>query len=259
MTDWVEIRPALKRVGPPVLVPENLAESFTGFRSVFSFPKEVVKSINDAGNMAGLGDKTINCNTLFLDFDSNPKAEAEAETWLMDHKIGFEEYFTGNRGKHYHVPIEPISGHDTVANIKRFVRGVFPDADESIYKASGIFRLPGTYHEKNPGERKRLIQTVRGNTLRVESKEAFPMPLVAVESTLTSNEQFLAALFRPIGEGGRNTKFFVLGCLAKDIGLTLDEAYDVALNYNATNCWPPLEASEVFSATRSAYGHGVHR
>jgi hypothetical protein len=259
MSTWVEIRPSTKRTEAPILVPEETANTFTGFRSVFSFPEAVAKEIRHSGNMAGLSEKELSCSTLFLDFDDDPKAEDEAEEWLRDHKIGFESYFTGNRGKHLHVPIETISGNLVLPSVKGFVRDIFPNADDSIYKASGIFRLPGTYHEKNPGQRKLLLHAVPGAKLRIEQKEQFPMPLVAVGSTLTSNEQFLAALFRPVEEGGRNTKFFVLGCLAKDIGLTLDEAYDVALNYNSTNCWPPLDAHEVFSATRSAYGGGFRK
>ncbi len=254
MTIWTEIRPTVKRIGPPVFVPINKIYEYQGFRSIFGIKDLAAAKCKQEGSTAGLTDDDLYCDTLFLDFDNDTAAEDKARDILLSKKVKFSEYTTGGRGRHFHVPIRVLTTGPITSNIKGFVRDNFPGADLSIYKTSGIIRLPGTFHEKHPGNKKELVKTVRGSLLEIEQTEIeYPMPKVVRESEEDPNEALFSALFRPIQEGGRNTKLFILGCLAKESGLQFDEALNMALKYNMTQVWPPLPESEILATIRSSF------
>ncbi len=254
MTIWIEIRPTVKRLGPPVFVPIDKAKEYHGFRSVFGFKDLAAAKCKQEGSTAGLTDEDLYCDTLFLDFDNNEEAENKARETLVSKKVKFSEYTTGGRGRHFHVPIRVLTTGDITSNIKGFVRDNFPGADLSIYKTSGIIRLPGTYHDKHPGRRKELIQNVRGGLLEIGTPTIdVPMPKVVRKEPLDTNEEFMSALFRPVREGGRNTKIFIIGCLAKESGLAFNEALNIALKYNLSQVVPPLPENEIWATIRSSF------
>jgi hypothetical protein len=254
MTIWTEIRPTLKRIGPPVFVPIDRVYEYQGFRSIFGIKDLAAAKCKQEGSTAGLTDDDLYCDTLFLDFDNDTTAEDKARDALLDKKVKFSEYTTGGRGRHFHVPIRVLTSGSITSDVKGFVRDNFPGADLSIYKTSGIIRLPGTYHEKYPGRKKELIKTVRGGLLEIkQNDELYPMPKVVREVEENSTEALFSALFRPIKEGGRNTKIFILGCLAKESGLPFDEALNMALKYNMTQVWPPLPDNEILATIRSSF------
>ena len=260
MTDWVEIRPSLKRFDKIQFVPLEEAYNYTGFRSVFSFSEEVKDRCVELGTSRGLTDADLKCDTLFLDFDSNSEAEDKAREWLNSHNTRYQEYHTGGRGAHFHVPISIPNDGISTSNIKGFVRNNFPGADLSIYKTSGIFRLPGTFHEKHPGKFKRLVNEHEGQILRLgQTQVDVPMPRIfSQESDIDSKQALLNALLTMAHEGKRNTRVFIVGCMAKAAGLAQFEAEDLALKYNMFQVSPPLDPREVLAAIRSSY-YGVRR
>jgi hypothetical protein len=258
MRIFYEYRPALARLGRPVLVSRDQLQDLTGFISVFGFPEESVKDILTNGTTSGLVTKKLYADTLYLDFDNNIEAENLAYRRLKDASIGFDKYNTGGRGHHFHIPITPCMGEGLVSRFKRRVAEQFPGADLSIYKSSGIFRLPGTYHTKNAGHKKTLVEHVDGQLMDIPEDDIGRLPRPIPKSAFgfdeeEINEALMRALFIPTGEGGRNTKIFVVACLGKESGMNQDEVEDMCRNYNSIMVSPPLPEHEVITCVRSAY------
>ena len=160
-------------VTPTVRRPYVVAERFvraediyaslhSGFRSVYFYSESTVQRILERRHFRNLQTEVVRSEELLLDFDSKPDAAYALANTLAADDISFRLFTSGNRSVHLHVSIEPMEGTTVGQAQREWVRTHAPDADQTIYHNTALYRLPGTWHEKNPGHRKSLLAEHKG-------------------------------------------------------------------------------------------------
>lgn len=248
---FYELRSGLKRSGSPLLV-ESL-EGQTGYRSIYGFPDKLAKHIEKQGSTFGIRGQELYSDTLFIDIDDNPAAESTVEQILLTQGVGFDMYDTGNRGKHFHIPITEMLGKDVPYKQKAFVEANYPGADLSIYKCTGIIRLPGTFHYKNPGKTKKLLKRVEGPTLDISLMDIVPEVTSRVKGDNEAEEILDASWLRPVYSGGRNRKIYTMAFLSAILDYPIEETTKNIMCFNSSMVRPPLDETEVLRTIKSAY------
>jgi hypothetical protein len=251
MTWYIEHRRTVERTGPLKYVPLEACPTLTGFRAVYAVDAALKDHILKAGSVSGLDGVPVYSDTLFLDYDGEDGVEAARDT-LCGLGARFEIYTTGRRGRHFHVQIEPMFGTSVPYSQLQFVRAYFTGAfDHTIYRPHSIIRLPGTYHEKAPGQMKQRLELLEGNPLRIPMQERPPEVAVRRNSEETQNpSDFWTAVLSPKATG-RTFRLFFLGALAARCGIDYEEGLAAARSWATTICYPPLtserEIQRVFS------------
>lgn len=247
-----EIRTTLRRSGRVTLT--DTCEGYTGFRSVYGFDEEGEEYITSNGGTHGIRNYKLYSDILFLDIDDDPEASQDIENKLKDMGIGFEVYFTGNRGNHFHIPIVPMYGLDTAYQQKQFVTNTFKGADTSIYKSTGIIRLPGTFHFKRPGHKKHLIRSYSGDVLCVPKEDVS----AEIFKSRDGHDEFIENKLNEkwclkVQEGNRNRAIYNLAFMNSLANKDYSEALNNIMIYNSYMVVPPLSDFEVVQTVKSAY------
>lgn len=260
--NWkVEHRPQVRRLGKIRLTqPDTLTDCF-GFRSVYAFPEDMVEYIIANNSTRGLHGCELYSDTLFLDFDDVPEAADAFEDYLITSNTLYEKYDSGNRSVHYHIPLaEPMIGPNVPQMQKLWVKKHAPEADISFYQPAGMYRLPGTYHPKNPGHCKRMLTSkTDGKRLFIEEMPEFkhiPMPMASVDDDAGEYYTILARLVTSEGsEGGRNSHIWKITKTCANLGFDAQRALAEASFWNQQKCSPSLPAEEIIQVVRGVYGH----
>lgn len=252
---WYEHRSGLRRSGPPVLVTEADLENRTGFRSIYGFDDATKDIIQEQRGSYGLSGQKLFSSCLFIDIDSNDALAAEITRTLLEKQIAFEKFHTGGRGWHFHIPITPMEGADVAYRQKRWVEHHFPGADLSLYKTSGIIRLPGTFHSKCVGQRKLLVESHSGNILTIDLKVLPPdtRGLWSTGEEYETEEILDCLLMRRLREGGRNNGIFTIAMLCGKVGYTHEQTKEIVTKYNENMVEPPVSEQELVTTVKSAY------
>jgi len=247
---WIEIRTGLRRSGKPRLVPLEQANSFTGFRSTFAFDDEVADIIRIQGGTAGLRGMPVYCDTIFMDFDGHDPAEFR--DWIRSSGIGHQEFSSGNRSIHYHIPIVPVFGSWVPDAVKRWTLKHAPSADVSFVHQSGMYRLPGTFHHKNPGACKSLLFEMSGDpVVLTEPQEKQHAPIA--RDIEVSEEYLFTELTSKRGAGDRSLHLWKLATIAAKLGRNETETMDLLVWWNNMNCNPPHNDDVLSRQLNSAY------
>lgn len=255
-----EYRPGLKRMGPPKLLSKNALTSVVGFTSVFGFPDYAQEHIKSSKSTANMHNVDLYCDLLYLDFDNDPDAEDKAEQWLNSEGIKYNIYHTGNRGKHFHIPIKPLSGRGLPYKLKQWVASYFPNADLSIYKPSGIIRLPNTPHIKNPGSFKKCINRYDGVLLDIDKYETnttFEFNAHHHDDDLDPQEiaeKVLLYVFQLVSEGGRNEHLNKIIWACKNGNLDRETCEKFVTFWNNNYCIPKQNDNECQYRIQRMYG-----
>lgn len=243
---YVEHRPSLQRSTAPKMVPEEILDTCHGFRGVYAWLPLHAEEITRQGHMRDLDEYPVASNILFLDFDNNEQAAAGFRQLLDQQGIAYEEYDSGNRSVHFHVSIVGMYGVDVPQRQKLWVKKNAPGADTSFYHKSGIYRLPGTFHVKNPGHFKRLVNHRSGRRLHVV------VPDEEVRASIPSGEDsteldfvLQRLLWAQIGEGDRTPHMYKIMKTAQRVGLSFDEALSELQYWNAERCAAPHDPEYV--------------
>ena len=252
----VEIRSTVRRSGPPRLVPHDQVHLHTGFRSIVAYDEITALTILQNGGTQGLRDIPVRADTLFMDFDNVEPTAFRA--WLRASGIGYEEWDSANRSVHFHIPLEPIYGSWVPAAMKAWVKQHAPDADTSFYHAAGMYRLPGTFHHRNPGKCKSLVERVEGSKLVLTAPppriRAFSMP-----EESKSTEDFFSMLTQGQGTGGRSQFAWRLAMTAAEAGIEFNEALKHVEWWNERFASPPLDDAMILRQCESAYKRIANR
>lgn len=248
MTLWCEVRAWQQRVGKPVLVPLAAVDGYRGFRSVYCFDSVVAGIIRERGSTEGLRDSPVYSDTLFLDFDDTDPTDTML--LLYDEGISHRVYQSGNRSIHIHVDIEPMAGLHVPWSQRLWVAANCPGADHSFYHAAGMYRLPGTMHEKTR-RRKVLLHTIHGSQLEIPLVE--PRSMVERTRSGVTSSKFMALLLRRQDEPGRRVFAWRLAKTAHDEGLSEAEALEGMRWWNSRFCFPSLEDRYLVERTRQVY------
>ena len=233
---WYEHRPDVRRVGRPFMVPAQDMQGRVGFRSVYGYTAETARQIRESGTTRNLEDIPVYSDVLLVDFDNDQDL---AKAWYAEHAhlYNMDMYYSGNRSVHLHIRIEPMFGTDVPHKQRAWIRQHLPQADDSFYHKAGQFRLPGTYHLKNPGHMKTLLASTGVSTrLDLRDVEVPPAPIPIRGPTMRNASQlgnillqFLATKVEP---GHRNTHIFTTVDLCYKLGYDVDEATKMLQMWN---------------------------
>jgi hypothetical protein len=247
---WCEVRAWQKRQGKPLFVHLDQLEGKRGFRSVYAYPAEVKKLIEERRSTADIHDQSVFSDKLFIDFDNVGCADTLEH--LNDLGVEHSVWTSGNRSFHIHVTVEPMLGPDVPYSQRMWVQQNIPDqADLTFYTHAGQFRLPGTLHEKT-GQRKVKIQSFGGEPLVI--------PIVKRQLSVTSPRGssgggfFMARLLKPAQEPGRRVFAWHLAKSAFEEGVAYEEALTKILWWNERLCSPPLPPNAVQERVLQVYG-----
>lgn len=249
MTYWAEVRATVRRSGPPRLVPLADVDRYTGFRSIVAYDDATADRIREQSSTADLRGTAVYADTLFVDFDGHDPLAFRK--WLQGSGLAWQEYDSGNRSVHLHIPLTPICGAWVTDAMKVWTRQHAPTADISFLHPAGMYRLPGTYHPKQPGRRKELVAEAAGAPLALPepTERQYTMPKIAA----SSRDEFFAMLTQQQGEGHRRPFLWRLATTGAEAGMEFDEVYEHACFWNERFCIPPHEDSVVLRQCESAF------
>lgn len=259
---YVEHRTQVKRLGKIHLVPVTEIQNHFGFRSVYGYnltTKEHIEVINSTKGLYGVD---LYSDTLFLDFDDAPEAADKFEQYLIISNTMYTKWDSGNRSIHYHIPLlEPMIGPNVARIQKNWVSKNAPGADLSFYQPAGMYRLPGTYHHKNPGHCKRLLHEADGNKLSIPLEVPswhFEQPVMQLDLEDEDYYRILANLITTnIYEGERNRHVWKITKTCANLGMDAYRALDEANFWNKTRCHPALPSDEICHVVRGVYGNNT--
>jgi hypothetical protein len=241
----VEIRPSTVRRGKLKLVPLEERFKHIGFTSVYAFPSEVAGRALEIGNTRGLAGCAVYSDTLFVDFDDNEEAADRFRDFLVSSNVSFGRYHSGGRSIHFHVEIEPMLGVNVPYSQRSWIEDYAPNADTAIYTHAGMYRLPGTYHAKNPGRKKIQLEQHHGYPLHIPSKPRLDIGLVEADRNY---RRFLGILLcQTAYEGGRQIHSYKICAAGRTAGMTQEEVEELLLAWNESHCVPPREEYELKS------------
>ena len=252
----VEIRSTVYRTGRPTLVPYVDRHKYTGFTSVYGYLKESVAYISSVGSTRGINAFPVYSDVLYVDFDDNEAAALKFKQLLDIKNYSYERYHSGGRSIHFHISIEPMQGMNVPYSQRAWMEQYAPDADMSIYRHTGLYRLPGTYHAKNPGKRKVLLDSRKGALLRIENR---PRVQIKVENEEKDEAWFHgllgALLHKKVSEGERHPHAFKVAITCRDSGKSETHALKLLGMWNHDNCYPPKADWELEKLIRWVYGN----
>ena len=253
-----EIRTTKIRQGPVRLVTREDLDQRRGYRSVYGFPPEAVAHVQATRSTAGLKWFPVYSDELLLDFDDNPEAAIRAIKRCRDNNLSFSWWNSGGRSAHLHIQAVPALGQAVPASHKEFVSIEFPGADLAFYHAAGMYRLPGTAHEKNPGQYKELVERWDGRPLDIPliSSPMFKPGAAATGSKDAAELDLILThmMFQTLSEGeGRNKHAFKMAKLARETGRDFEGALDAVALWSSTCAQPPLDRAELEATVRSAF------
>ena len=255
----VEIRPTVTRTGKPKLVPYNDRHKYTGFTSVYGFLEEAVKSIEGSRSTRGLGRTPVYSDILYVDFDDNEEAAVKFRADIIRiYDCEYKMYHSGGRSIHFHIPIEPMYGINVPFSQKTWMENIAPEADMSIYRHSGLYRLPGTYHSKNPGKKKELLDEREGRKIRIENRPRAAVPTIDDEVEEKGEEYFHMILGKllntQISEGGRHPHAYKIAMAGRTSGKSKDYTRRLLGMWNHDNCYPAKTEWELDKLVNWVYG-----
>jgi hypothetical protein len=230
MAYWTEIRPGLKRSGKINLVPTNRVSFYRGFRSVYAFDDATRDLILDTNSTANLRGTAVYADTLFTDFDDhNP---VDFRDFLVKSGLGYSEWYSGGRSYHFHIRLHPLCEVWLPQACKTWVRQHAPTADLSFYSTSGMYRLPGTFHSKYPGQSKQCLNFYDGTSLVLEAPE-IPSSTHPFVGKVPGDTDFWVLLHYPKPPGQRTSYIWLLGTTAAEAGIGLADACRNILVWNS--------------------------
>lgn len=253
---WMEVRKEITRPGPPELVPLSPKHDGYQYRSVFAYGDEVAYSIRSSGNTRDLKTKPVYSDTLYIDVDSDNTVVQAVGDKLCERRVRFEYWTTGNRGAHFHIPIQPMCGIMVPYSQRMWVTEVMDgiEVDTSIYIATGQIRLPGAIHEKT-GKNKRILESIRGNLLEIPMIEVKTMQSKAPwERVATTKYSYIDNLTRPRGSGQRHRHIMIIVKEGIALEYSLDKILTDLIEWNRAWNKNPLPDYELISHAERTYG-----
>jgi len=248
---WIEIRSSVRRQGAPRLVPLADVGKYSGFRSVFAYDDTVADLIRANRSTYGLRDAPVYADTLLVDFDRSDGTSLR--TYLDTNGIGYECWDSGNRSVHLHIPISPIYGAWVPAALRDWVQERAPDADLTFYHQSGQYRLPHTFHAKNPGHCKTRLYEQAGSLLVIEQPPPKIRAFTMHDEDTDKAGKFFVLLLAKQGKGGRNQYVWRLAMTGAEAGMGFDETLEHLVWWRDRMCYPPLADHELVAQCKSAY------
>jgi hypothetical protein len=253
---YIEIRQQIQRQHDPVLVTIDEIATISGrdypFRSVYAYTEETAEHIYNKKSTAGLQSVYKYSDKLFIDIDGSDADVQRAGDKLCDLGIGFEYWTTGNRGGHFHVPIEVMAGFHVTEQQRAWVESTLPvKPDCSIYTCNGQWRMPGAIHSKT-GQPKKLQETVGGTLLRINTT-AIPIRRTQRWQHHVTIDNYVDNLTRYCGSGQRHQRIMMIVRDGIKLNFSLDRIASDMLLCNSMWFHPPMPDNEVLDHVTKVY------
>lgn len=228
-----EWRSQVARFGPPKLA-EQKPEG-AQFRSVFGFPRETANIIERQQSMKNLNGKMLYSDTILVDVDNEAHVDKVVDI-LNGLHVNYQVCDTGNRGRHFHIPIEPLEGVNVVYSIKHWLQsvGLWPLIDTSIYRPAGQFRAVGAVHRKT-GRVKRVTDNVEGRkpALKMLTPPPITKPLWQLEEgTPDTIFNFFMNILAERDCGQRHPHLYIIFKSGQSAGYSREEVEECAHWWN---------------------------
>jgi hypothetical protein len=248
-----EVRSSKVRREKIQLVHYSELGEYQGFRSLYGYTPETAMQIVESNSTAGLTGAPVYSDLLLVDFDDKPELGHKMADELREYD--WVKFNSGGRSIHLHVRIAPMFGPLVPALQKEWMAQHFPEADLSIYRTSGIYRLPGTRHEST-GRCKKVLETnITGKSLELK----VTLPEKKVVFSAVEDQDLELMLFQLLGKEvnagttGRNYHVFKIAKVANKLGIPPQSAEHLVRSWNSQRCFPPLPTSSIDNTIKSAY------
>lgn len=253
---YVEIRPGLRRSGPPRLVPLEDVGRYRGFRSVFAFPVSTVEIIQLTGSTGGLRGLDVYADVFLIDFDDqNPE---QFRQFLQAEGIGYSEWHSGGRSYHFHLDLVPVLGAWVPHAMKSWLKKHAPTADMSYLHPAGLFRLPGTYHAKYPGQCKHLLYRHDGKPVELQQPEESVMGKLHIQSDTTPEALWIEMCTKK-GAGQRSQHLWKLATMSFELGYDFDQTLEKLIWWNEHMALPAHNEEKLIKQAESAWTRFMRR
>jgi len=212
------------------------------YRSLYGYWTDTRDIIHSQGHTRDLAGLRVFSDCIVIDCDTEAEAVA-TDHLLTELGYGYEQWTTGNRGCHYHIPIHPMFGTDVVWSQRAWLKsvGLWEIIDTSIYREGGQIRTEGAIHEKT-GKPKRILSRTKGRLLEVPMVKTPPLsPTVrgVVAGTPAATFDYHRNLLYPRYEGGRHGHMFILWQRGNDAGVDDETIKDDIRWWNDNLAHPP--------------------
>jgi hypothetical protein len=221
-----------------------------GFRSIYLYTQGAVDHMLKQETVGGISRFPVYSDTLFVDFDDGDSSSTVFEGILNAQGIAYSMYFSGRKGHHFHIPIEPMFHTEVPHSQKMWVNSLgLRSVDLSIYRHTGLFRLPGTIH-KITGNKKELLKEVHGNVLTIP---IIPRSCSDISVEHHGDSEFASALQISLrsfidepGPGGRHVKLVSIAkrLLQSGMSPSATEEFITIVNSLWSNPKPDEEIAE---------------
>lgn len=253
MKHYYEVRHSLRRYGKIQFATKEELSQHIGFQSAFGFDRDVMEICQKENSLKPLKALPVYCDTLLMDFDSNDEAASKFE---LDKLVGinYQKFHSGNRSIHFHIKIFPIIDNSVPMRIKQWVKKHAPEADLSFYHHGGLYRLPGTIHDKTSKPKVELNSINAGNgVIYIPHLELCEFVENRNQNNTALQQWVGQLLMMPEGDDGRHpTLFKVASCSARS-RISLDKTIESCLSWNKLVCTRPLDEAEVEQYVRRVY------
>lgn len=243
--------PTVQRRGRIQLLDVAEVQGRQGFASVYGFPPETAEVILAQKHLRDIRHMPVFADVLLTDFDNEWEAAERFRLWLVEQDYTHKCYTSGNRSIHIHVATTAATGSWVPRAHKEWVKVHAPGSDLTIYRQTGLFRLEGTWHEKNPGHRKQLTSEHYGGILDIPYVP--PLPKLPPRTPDEAQRRLQYAVEVEKTEGNRRLYVWYLGTLCAEAGMTEDEAREVVYGWAASKCSPPLPTEHIERKLAEAY------
>ena len=235
-------------------------------------------TIKDYESIAGIGpEQTMYADYLAIDLDREKFSVATADmltlsAFLEQHNIGYECYFSGNKG--YHVMIPTIQFGFKPTNDVYILKDMAVTLSQSsgvaidtkIYNASRIFRMVGSLHKKT-GRHKKPYQDGQqypepwDYVLNEKLSELYTAVLSKRKSKSASvgvgKGGALQSLYVAVSKGDRNDQCFKHVKRFREMEMTMEDVLVATKMWNQSFCNPPLSDAELNATFKSAFSGEV--
>jgi hypothetical protein len=226
----------------------------TGFRSICKYNEMDAKAATVANTTSVLKGCSLFIDTLFMDFDDCEKNANDFHKWLKSNEIYNERYDSGGRSVHFHIPVLIPPSPWAAYTCKQYVKSWTKYADTSFYHHAGLFRLPGTVHEKT-GRPKTLVEAGGCYPLEFEicepqnKFEVLDVDLSALQFALISYEGMLHQHILP---GNRHITLWKISKQFESAGLSYSTTLELMERLNES-WYDPKTTEEVEIAVKGAF------
>lgn len=230
-------------------------EQTTGYSSVYWFAMRDAEQIKARGHSRGLGEFSVYSNTLWFDFDGGASELDHAVPAIVGLNAPFRVFFSGKKGFHIAVEIEPMEGPTVPQQQKAFVQTLDFCCDLSLYQHSRILSNCGRVHPETGKPKRLLFEWVLGEPFKVPKL----LTLAPSKPKLDETVDIQRAMFmawrtteKHPSPGNRHTTLWSLAKTFCNAELEYSTALDILLKINDKWNQPKLK-EEVERACNQAF------